>query len=295
VALGTVEHDPPGWTRLDYTLLGSSRRLVVLRHGDQEIQYDPSTLTGTRTSRLESGEEDFQTSHLPWLLANYRVTVTPGELLGRRTERIAVVPTSPDRPVRRFDVDDDTGVILRSERIGPGGRLTQVTSFLAFEVMPKGWRMDANPPRNLHLVDQVPAQRVTPQDAAGRLSLPPIDVVVPAGFHRVSSYLTQEKDPVLRTVYSDGLSVLVVSAQRGTVARPPAGSHVVRRDGGPIWVSEVGGRALVYWAYSGWLLTMVGDVSADGLVGSAARTGVARTPRLVDHLAAWLKNLGIPF
>jgi len=295
VTLGRVEHDPPGWTWLDYTPVGSSRRLVVLRHGAQEIQYDPATRTGTRSIRLDSDDDAFATSHLPWLLANYHVTATPGELLGRRTDRILLSPLIEDRPARRLDVDQQTGVILRSERLGPNGRLTQVTAFVTFEVMPQGWRADARLPRDLRLVDQPRAQRVTPQEAVRRLGGLPVEVAAPPGFHRVASYLTQGRDSALQTVYSDGLSVLVLSAQRGTLARPPAGSRVVQREGGPLWVREVGGHTLVHWAYSGWLLTMVGDVSADGLLQSAERTGVARAPRLVDHLQAWLRSLGVPF
>ena len=41
VTLGRIEHDPPGWTRLECAPVGTSRRWVVIRQGIVEIQYDP--------------------------------------------------------------------------------------------------------------------------------------------------------------------------------------------------------------------------------------------------------------
>ena len=104
-------------------------------------------------------------------------------------------------------------------------------------------------------------------------------------------YLIQNRRPTLQTVYSDGLSVLVVTMQRGVLPRPPKGSRLIQGATGPVWVRHFGQNALVHWAYSGWLPTMVGDVSPEHLVRAAEQTGVARAPRVYDHIESWFKGL----
>jgi hypothetical protein len=295
VTVGHVEHDPPGWTRLEYRPLGSSRRWVVLRHRDTEIQYDPQALVGTRGSRPIEDEEAFLADRLPWLLANYQIIATPRQLLDRPTERVVLRPRQPDRPTRRLDIDASTGVILRSERDGPDGRLTQVTAFLSFQSMPSGWRANAALPPGLRLTERAPLRRVTPDQVRAAVGRVPVAVAVPEGFHRVADYLVGEPAPLIQTVYSDGLSVLVVSAQPGAMAQPPAGSRVITGAAGPLWMRRAGQQTLVHWTYDGWLLTMVGDLDPAALVGAAERTGVAAAPRVVDHFKAWLRGLRWPF
>jgi negative regulator of sigma E activity len=268
---------------------------VVLRHQGIEVQYDPKALVGTRGARLIEDDEAFLVDRLPWLLANYEVTAAPRQLLNRPTERLVLRPRQPDRPTRRLDIDASTGVILRSERDGPDGRLTQVTAFLSFQSMPPGWRADATLPPGLRLTDRAPLRRVTPDQAWAAMGRVPVAVAVPEGFHRVADYLVSTPTPLIQTVYSDGLSVLVVSAQPGTMAQPPAGSRVITGAAGPLWTRQAGQQTLVHWAYDGWLLTMVGDLDPAALVGAAERTGVAAAPRILDHFKAWVRGLRWPF
>jgi negative regulator of sigma E activity len=290
-SLVRVEYDPPSWTRLDYMALGPSRRLTLIRRATSETRFDPVRLTGTTTMGLSYDEDTFQTAHLPWLLENYGITTSPDELLGRKATLIELVPTVPDRPTRRLVVDDATGVVLRSERIGPKGSLGEVTTFLRFEVMPVGWRKNATVPSGLRLTPQPAVQMATAAEVAGALAGPPVEVVVPEGFHKTGDYVTGEIPPVVQTVYSDGLSTLVVYQRRGTVARPPEGSTLVRTASGPIWVQRLGLRTLVHWTHAGRILTMVGYVTRTSLQAAAERTGIARAPRIWDRLVTWLQEM----
>ncbi|MDQ7859360.1 MAG: sigma-E factor regulatory protein RseB domain-containing protein [Armatimonadota bacterium] len=295
VTLGRVEHDPPAWTRLEYTPVGSSRSWVIVRQGTVEVQYDPSTGAGTRAPYLAGDDDEvFSTTHLPWLLENYRISTVSDRFLGRSVDRVLIRPVVRDRPARRIDIDRESGVILRSERIDPAGRLVQLAVFLSFEVMPRGWRAGADLPRGLRLAERPVRRTITREDATARLGAVPVQVDVPVGFHRVADYLafnSRDGRATLQTIYSDGLTVLMLTAQRGTLPRPPQGSRMLQVAGGPVWIRRQGASALVHWAYRGWVLTMVGEVSLESLVQVAARTGVAGTPRVRDHVQSWLRGL----
>ena len=194
-----------------------------------------------------------------------------------------------------MDVDRATGVVLRSQRISPEGRLTQLTAFLSFEVLPKGWSKATATVPNLRLTPRPVAQPVSPDRAARRLGLRPVAIATPPGFQRVADYLLEEPDLIWQTAYSDGVSILLISRQPGTVPRPPAGSRLVHRAGGPVWVHDVGLKHLTHWTYGGWLITMVGEMSPDSLLDAADRTGVAPAPRLLDRLLTWLRGLDLSF
>lgn len=284
-----IERDPPAWTRLDYFPLGATRRWTVIRSGAVEIRFDPHQMTGT-TGHAGLDEDDFEAARLPWLLENYRVVTAPDTLLGRAATRLELAPVAHDRPTHRLIVDDETGVVLRSERIGPDGSLGEVTSFLRFEIMPVGWRRDAALPSGLNLTPRARVQAVKTDDIAHILGGPPAGVAVPAGFHKTGEYLTGD-GPVVQTIYSDGVSTLVVYQRRGSVAAPPQGSQVVATPSGPIWVQRLGLRTLVHWSHTGRVITMVGEVSRAGLLAAAERTGIASAPRLLDRLLAWLHAL----
>jgi len=288
-SLVRIEHDPPAWTRLDYVPLGPSRRWTVIRSGTVEIRFDPLQLTGT-TGRAGVDEDDFEAARLPWLLQNYRVITAQDALLGRKATRLELAPVAHDRPTHRLTVDDETGVVLRSERAGPDGSLGEVTAFLKFEIMPVGWRRGAVIPSDLHLTPREPVRAASAADIVRVLGGPPAGVAVPAGFHKTGEYLTGD-GPVVQTIYSDGLSTLVVYERRGSVASPPQGSQVVATPSGPIWVQRLGLRTLVHWSHTGRVLTMVGEVSRPSLLAAAERTGIASAPRLWDRLLAWLQEL----
>lgn len=290
VTLVRVEHDPLGWTRLEYRPVGTTRRWVVLRRAHEVIRYDPATRRGTWSSRdpAEPSDDGFVTGDLPLLQDNYTVVRRTATMLGRPVDRVELRPRSGDRPTRRIDVDRTTGLALRSERVSPDGRLVQLTAFLSLELLPAGWAARIGPPPDLHLRRRPAARAVTPEEAARRLGRPPVAVATPRGFRRVADYLLDGPRPIWQTLYSDGASTLLVSREPGAAPRPPAGSRRLDGAGGAVWVHDIGLQRLVHWAYGGWRLTMVGEVTTDSLLAAAARTGIAAPPRAWDRLLGWL-------
>ncbi|MCS7173987.1 MAG: hypothetical protein N0A24_11585 [Armatimonadetes bacterium] len=53
-------------------------------------------------------------------------------------------------------------------------------------------------------------------------------------------------------------------------------------------------RTAVHWSRDGWLVTATGDVTVETLLRVAEVTGVDPGPRIMDHLLAWLRSLGLP-
>jgi negative regulator of sigma E activity len=240
VSLGRVEHAPPDWTRTEFSQLGSTRRWVVVREGGREIQYDPASRAGTVAPVVES-DEDSVDDHVGWLLENYRVASSPSSLLGRRTDRLAITPITGNRSSRRLEIDRDTGVVLRFERVEPTGRVVQMVTFTTFDVMPKGWRAETALPGDLRLAQRQSVRRVTAPEIQRQFGGVPVSVAPPDGFRKTAEFLTLGPVPALRTMYTDGLSVLTVTAERGRIARPPAASRKVQTRTGPLWVRRSGG------------------------------------------------------
>jgi hypothetical protein len=293
-----VEADPPAWVRLEFNPVGSAEREVVVRREHDEIRYDPLRRTGRRRLRpvaLEEPDDVFLMTYLPWLRASYRATRTPGTVLGRPTERWDLRPVTPDRPTRRIELDATTGLVLRSERLAADGSSGQFTAFLRLELQPRGWRRGARVPPDLRLTEASPLRPVSWAEAARRLGRAPVPVVVPAGFHPVAQYLVDGPPPMLLVTYSDGLNVLIVHHERGTLAAPPPGSRFVgdRRHG--IWLRQEGLQYLVHWQVAGWRLTVVGAVEPGSLVRAAHATGAAPPPRVLDVLVGRFRAPGEEF
>jgi len=286
-----IEHDPPGWTRLEYRPVGSTARRVILRRGATEIQYDPATMEGTARRRGAASDDDVETTHLAWLRENYRMTVSPAQILGRPAQRVDLAPRTGDRPRRRLYVDDATGTILRSERATADGRLGEVSAFIVFEPMPRGWRAGVTPPPRLKLAVEPEPRPVTPGEAARIAGRAPVAFSAPSGFHLLGLFRLDRTPPVFQSVYSDGLSTLVLTQRPGLAPRPPQESRLVETGGGPVWLHTIGLRTLAHWTSSGWLLTLVGDVTPEAMVTAARQTGVSPPPRLLDRLLHWVSSL----
>lgn len=285
-----IEHDPPGWTRLEYAPVGSAARRVVLRHDRTEIQYDPATLRGTQRSRLPEIDDDVEAAHVAWLSSNYQIRVTPARMLARPVRRVDLQPRAADRPSRRLYVDLATGIVLRSERAAPDGRVGEITSFVGFEPMPRGWRRGATPRENLQLSLERGPRAVTEEEAARLAAQKPVAFAAPPGFHPLGLYVIRDRPSVFQRVYSDGLSTLVLTQRPGGMAHAPEASRRVDTGGGPVWIHALGLRTLAQWSSSGWVLTLVGDVTVDTMVAAARETGVSPRARLIDRLLHWLRR-----
>jgi sigma-E factor negative regulatory protein RseB len=79
--------------------------------GDQRIGHGPQLRAGPLLERLEE---------------HYAVAVAPRErIAGRQALKLSLQPVAADRYGLRLWIDVDTGLPLRSERLGPGGQMLE--------------------------------------------------------------------------------------------------------------------------------------------------------------------------
>ncbi|GBD28131.1 hypothetical protein HRbin31_00143 [bacterium HR31] len=281
-----VQHDPAVGTRLSYRPVGSGSRRVVWHVRDRTVEYDPRTRAG-RSYRNDPVRASPQ-AQLSWLERNYALTWSPTRVLGRDAVHVRVTPRRPGRPRADLRVDRRTGVILRSERVSPDGRNRELAVFLNFVPQQAGWMRSVRMPDDLHLTQEPAAQAVTESEAAARLGQPLPVVWLPPDFSPLTEFLVDGRTGVARRLYSDGLTTLVLSFRRAGGPIPPAGSRVVFRSGGPVWVQSAGLRHALHWANGGWAFTLVGELSPDVLLEVADRTGVQPAPSALQNLLRWL-------
>lgn len=289
VALAHVQHDPAVGTRLVYRpLSGGHDRQVVWHTADRTLEYDPHTRRGRAYPAYRLQVSPAQ--QLAWLARNYSVTSAPSHLLGRQTARLRIVPRQPGRPTATVHVDVHTGLILRSERTSADGAARQFSSFVTFTPRPVGWMRSRKVPADLQLRSEPTPRTATLQHLTSVFGQRPPAVQLPDGFSPVTALLLEDRGTMVRRAYSDGLTTLVVSWRPQAAASPPAGSRVVYRPGGPVWVRSSGLRQLVYWQYAGWAITLVAELSPDVLLAVADRTGIQPAPSTLDVLLEWLRG-----
>ncbi len=289
LALAHVQHDPAVGTRLVYrSLSGGQNRRVVWHAADRTLEYDPHTRRG-RVYRAYRPQVSAR-QQLAWLARNYSVSSAPSRLLGRQTERLRIVPRQAGRPTATVHVDVRTGVILRSERTSADGAAREFSSFLNFTPRPVGWMRFRKLPADLQLREEPPPRPATLQQLRSVFEQALPDVQLPEGFSPVTAFLLEDGGTTVRRAYSDGLTTLVVSWRPQASGPPPAGSRVIYRRGGPVWLRSSGLRHLVHWQHAGWAITLVAELSADVLLGVADRTGVQPAPSALDGLLNWLRT-----
>jgi negative regulator of sigma E activity len=293
LVLARVDHDPTVGTRVAYRpLAGRGERRVVVHTPTQTVEYEPHTRRG-RVYRSYDLDVPL-TEHVDWLVRNYSVSSRPTRVLGRPAVRLRLLPKQAGRPRTDLRVDEQTGVILRSERVSADGRAREFTTFLSFSPRPTGWMRSLLVPADLQLWQEPTVEVASPEQVRRLFGHPLPEFHPPAGFQPVTAYLLDRAGPAVRRVYSDGLATLLLSLRPGRTPEPPVGSKVVRRPGGLVWLLPAGMRSLVHWTREGWSLTVVADLSPEVLLEIADRTGVGPPPTVLEGLADWFRSaLGI--
>lgn len=235
---------------------------------------------------------------LELLAAQYRLALVDTAPVAGRSAYVIEVRRGDRSLAGRFWVDRETGLLLRREIRDRRGRVVRASAFIALTLgeppitataarpMPRPWRQ------------RVPAAELEtlrgrgwtlPRVLPGGLSLVDARRGVPAG------------RSVVHLTYSDGLSVVSVFVQRGTLAAREAGG----------WQeTELAGCCLVYrqrsiprrvmWAGDGYVYTVVADAPPDvverlvrALPHAERDRGIwSRMTRGFTRLGAWLNPVG---
>lgn len=247
-----VFHAPSDRQRLQYLNPESRRGRLLVSDGHQEWQFDPHTRT-LRHRRLSPGaldDDDYLLSYT-LLRANYVLAVDPRPRVwaDRRCYLVSVKRPGRLTLARRFWVDAGSGLILKRENYGQGGRLAVTVAFADIAYHPRltpalfdlGGMARTPGVRKTELPSPWEA-RVALGAVRGQLgglaSAPPFL----AGYRLVGATRTAVRGrPLLHLRYSDGLNLVSLFEQRRAQTRRPTAvagrplllgsvpAHVLRR------------------------------------------------------------------
>lgn len=198
------------------------------------------------------------------LAASYDLAVAGSGRCTGRTTTVVEARRGDGQVAGRFEVDEDSGLLLRRDVYGDDGRLLRSSAFLDLEVLAAA---DVPPGETADLpaaVEELRAEGWRVPDG------------LPGGFRLFDARLSAPDEPehVLHLAYSDGLSTTSLFVQRGALgSADPDGFRRDEVGGRPVWVrSEVPER--VVWSGGGAVWTLVSDAPAE-----LVRDAVATLPR----------------
>jgi hypothetical protein len=241
---------------------------IVIDEGRHTYLRDPRTAPGWTSVLVEPTARN-----LPGPGSHWELTTEPGRTVAGRATTV-VVATRPDgTPAQRLFVDDDTGLLLGREVLGPTGRVERSVVFDDIAIGTAG---------------TVDAPRVTTEQAP-RLSSLPSGYRAPsstAGYDLVTR--SRHPDGVL-LFYSDGLFTVSVFEQQGQLnwGALPAGGRTGEVAGTRTrGYREPSGNVLV-WERDGLVYTCVSDAPSDvfsKMVDGLAGAGRSTPESVVDFV-----------
>ncbi|HEY5998039.1 MAG TPA: sigma-E factor regulatory protein RseB domain-containing protein [bacterium] len=206
----TVLCQPGGRERREFH---ATHGLLVV-DGQSSWQYLPDQgVVLKRRSRGEGGEQ-LRPELLRRALASYEVRVSASEpVAGRRSRALEFMPRQGgSRPRRRIWVDEETGLVLRTEVYGTDSRLSSLTVFEDLEYRPA---LDAaiftmRVPAGARVVEAGDEPCLEPEEAARVAGLAvTLPAYLPEGFARQCIRARRRRDyGEVQVVFGDGLSLL---------------------------------------------------------------------------------------
>lgn len=252
--------------------------------GGQMFEADDSQHTGGLTG--------YTPAMLNLLARNYAVVrAGQGEVSGRPTSVIEA--RRPDGSAAgRFHIDRQTGLMLRRELLDRQGREVDLAFFT--EIQPSVPKTQVMAASTVGTVEMPWAHKLAGADL-GSLKYRgwPVRSTLPDDLSLYDARQLDGSGPVVHLSYSDGLSVVSVFIQRGTLdARSVVGWHKATRGGRTVYLRDtVQQRAM--WASRGYVFTVLADAPppvVDSAVAALPHgdTGFwGRIGRGMDRLASW--------
>ena len=248
-------------------------RGVFIFDGVSAWQYFPERGVVIKRPARGEGGEVLRPEQLQRALASYAVRVVPSErIAGRRSRALEFTPRQAgSRPRRLVWVDEETGLILRTEVYGTDRRLSWLSVFEDLEYRPaldaEAFRMQVPP--GVRVVESSDEPCLEPADAERLAGLPvALPAYLPEGFVRQCIRARRRSDyGEIQVVFGDGLSLLSLFASTrfrepaavGESASAVAVGHSTGRWHDLGLVTGISWRAP--WAY----LALLGELSRDEL------------------------------
>lgn len=127
----TVFGDGKGATRREYAL-PQDKKLVLLQIGGTAYRQTASGWVSMPAEHAWKPGEQAEA-----IAANYRVSVEPTSMLGRKAHLLTIAPLQAFNPSRKMTVDAGTGLVLKDELFAPDGRLRSSSWFVSLQYKPQ--------------------------------------------------------------------------------------------------------------------------------------------------------------
>lgn len=247
-------------------------RGVLVLDGRSSWQYLPEQGVVLKRPARGDGGELLRPEQLRRALAGYEVRALTGEpVANRRSRMLEFIPRQGgSRPRRRIWVDEETGLILRTEVYGIDSRLSWLTVFEDLEYRPT---VDAavftmRVPTGARVVETGADTCLEPEDAARVAGLPVVlPAYLPDGFARQCIRARRQRGyGEVQVVFSDGLSLL--SLFESTSFRDPGGGSAAPAVPVGHWTGrwhELGLVRGISWKAQSGHLALLGELSREEL------------------------------
>jgi sigma-E factor negative regulatory protein RseB len=231
------------------------------------------------------------TKTLVALLGKHYVAVYQGTGLAAGRPALIVELNRPDGSLAaRFWLDKQTMVPLRRDVYDTSARLVSEEAFVQVQFgvvapAPTVAATVAAPAGSQWAAAPAPALLVTELNRVG-WQLP---AALPGGLPLYTAARSQTgAGQVVDLCYSDGLSVVSLFVQRGTLAPKPAGWQQVSAGGHQVYVA---GQSVI-WSGGGFVYTMLADASPQVVTQVVATLPQDTAPGVIERIRRGLKRLG---
>ncbi|MEP6526144.1 MAG: sigma-E factor regulatory protein RseB domain-containing protein [Nocardioidaceae bacterium] len=223
-----------------------------------------------------AGSQGLHPNQLSLLVDNFDLRVEgPGDIAGRKA--VVVSADHPGVASAKFWIDRATGLLLRTEVYGADGRLWRASAFVRVSIHP-----------HLFMQHLPPIVQVPDAVALSRRSLPSLrqdgyrcPAHLRSGFALTDIDRVHEPTPAVHMTYTDGLSVISVFEQRGSLAASAVDGYLpVSIDGQRVYV-KYGLPTSILWASNDMVYTVLTD-APDSTLAHIVAAYPSRAPESSD-------------
>ena len=267
-----ITHQRPDRDRIDIPDSEGRIREVIIRVDDdiyrRKATGDSLFYSHRRQSNSNVLDLNLEFSSLDLLQTNYELEITGSDLhLDRPVAVLAFKPRHPGRMTRTVWIDEETGLVMRTEERNEAGVLVEELFLTEFEkdplIPPDTFATEEWTGKSVETNQVIACGSISEvqREADFRLNAP---VYIPPGFTLQQRRVIQHHgQPMVHFMYSDGLSRIslfqrIASSETSHTHRPPRGTPELHGD---VRVWERGPYSILRRNYDGKLFTVIGDVA----------------------------------
>ena len=265
-----ITHQRPDRDRIDIPDREGRIREVIIRVDDdiyrRKATGDSLFYSHRRQSNSNVLDMNLEFSSLDLLQTNYELEITGSDLhLDRPVAVLAFKPRHPGRMTRTVWIDEETGLVMRTEERNEAGVLVEELFLTEFEkdplIPPDTFATEEWTGKSVEINQVIACGSISEvqQEADFRLNAP---VYIPPGFTLQQRRVIQHHgQPMVHFMYSDGLSRISLFqriASSEASHRSPRGAPELHGD---VRVWERGPYSILRRHYDGKLFTVIGDVA----------------------------------